>query len=203
MAKKKSIQQTYRNDEVEVQVTEDEQAYFYAMKDGEEVGYCLTIQVVDLKTKDCLNEYFIQLPVGANMGAYHQFIKKFLTQPKFREEYRNDDKEKGWEGVISLEVDDKGVDQRCERQIQRLNGSKNLHFKDFMNLKTFGRDKVSSMKREKLVEELSSSDVSLVEQELDGEKQQVAALRWIYRGLNPKLAIRKVLTDLEIANNMR
>ena len=203
MAKKKSIKQTYRNDLVEVRVKEDEQAYFYAMKDGEEVGYCLNIQVIDLTTKDCLNEYFVQLSVGANMGAYHQFMKKFLTQPKFREDYRNDGKKAGWEGVISLEVDDKGVDQRCERQIQRLNGAKNLHFKDFMGLKTFGRDKVSSMKREVLIEKLSTSDIALVEQELDNEKQQITALRWIYRGLNPKLAIRKVLTDLEIANNMR
>lgn len=203
MAKKESMNRDYSGDGVVVQVREDENAYLYAMKEGGEVGHCLAIRVLDQQTKVCLNEYWAELSSGGNMGSYHQFMKKFLKNPEFRESYRTDEKEEGWQGVISFEVEGKGIDRRCEQQIHRLNGMKSPHFKDLMNLKTFGRDKVSSMKRTTLVEQLKESDVDLIEQELDDEKQQLTALRWLYRGLMPQLAIRKVLTDLEIANHMR
>lgn len=201
MVKYEYLKGEYQNETVKVQIEEDEDAYLYAMKSGEEVGRCLSINVFDRTTKACLNTYWAELSIGGNMGTCHQFIKKFLNDPEFRESYRTDDKEAGWQGVISLEVEGKGIDQRCERQIERLNHMKEPKFKDFMGLKTFGRDKVSSMKRDVLLQVLVESDVDLICEKLEEEKQQTTAFRWVYRGLMPQLAIRKVLTDLEVAKN--
>lgn len=201
--KKDVIGQDYKGEDIIVRVREDEDAYFYAFKDGDEVGYCLKIRVLDKQTKKCLNQYWAELPVGANMGSYHQFMKKFLKDPEFREVYRVDEKEVGWNGIITFEEESSGIDKRCKERIDRLNQLKAPGFKDFMHLKTFGRDKVSSMKREALVEVLSEPQVVAIEEALTGEKNRLTAFRWVVRGLKPELAIRKVLTDIEVGNNIQ
>lgn len=72
-----------------------------------------------------------------------------------------------------------------------------------MNLKTYGMDKYSRMKIDKLQELLKEKDIELAKIAFDDDKLILSTLRWCCRGLLIDDAIRKVKTDLEIANNIK
>lgn len=77
-----------------------------------------------------------------------------------------------------------------------------LCFRDFANLKVGGRDQFTPLRLEQLRQQVSDSRI--VEAALDHDKSAVAScLRWILRGLPLEKAIRKVRTDLEIAEQAR
>lgn len=81
-------------------------------------------------------------------------------------------------------------------------GNKNK-FSDYAKLKTFGRDKYSSIKLEKLKEKINPKTIKKVEGLNFDEKKQAVIYRWIMRGLPENMAIHKVKVDLEISNNVR
>jgi ribonuclease HI len=102
--------------------------------------------------------------------------------------------------------------------IQKLNNlAEKASFKDFSALKVGGMDQYSRSNPEALqgllpnFDELSTafmqrskSDKNSQDMpEIDRTKLVINALRWTARGLNPELAIRKVLVDLEVTNNIR
>lgn len=102
--------------------------------------------------------------------------------------------------------------------IQKLNNlAEKASFKDFSALKVGGMDQYSRSNPEALqgllpnFDELSAafmqrskSDKNSQDMpEIDRTKLVINALRWTARGLNPELAIRKVLVDLEVTNNIR
>lgn len=77
-----------------------------------------------------------------------------------------------------------------------------LTFRDFANLKVGGRDRYTPLR----LGELKSlvSDSHIVDAALDHDEKAVAScLRWILRGLPIDKAVRKVRTDLEIAEQAR
>lgn len=55
-----------------------------------------------------------------------------------------------------------------------------------------------------MLEEMNSKhpDISMPEK-LDDQKTQSIWMRWVLRGLLPDVALRKVLTDLEISSNVK
>ncbi len=76
-----------------------------------------------------------------------------------------------------------------------------LRFRDFTRLKVGGRDKFSNVRLKRLKEMVP--DHIEVEAVLEDEKDVASCLRWILRGLPLHKAIRKVKTDLEVAENAK
>ena len=94
----------------------------------------------------------------------------------------------------------------CKEAIERFYKSKGKKsFRDYLNLKTFGIDKFSRMKLDKLtgLVDNNNNNIDKAQQELGDEKLVLNVLRWNCRGLRIDDAIRKVKTDLEVAKNMR
>jgi hypothetical protein len=79
-----------------------------------------------------------------------------------------------------------------------------LKFKDFVDLKTYGRDTYSSQKLDKLKGQIPVDVQQFIIKEFkDDETSQTKVMRWILRGLQPDKAIRKVKVDNEVADNAR
>jgi hypothetical protein len=77
-----------------------------------------------------------------------------------------------------------------------------LRFRDFANLKVGGRDHFTPLRLAELRRLVTDSQI--VDAALDHDESAVAScLRWILRGLPIEKAIRKVRTDLEIAEQAR
>lgn len=77
-----------------------------------------------------------------------------------------------------------------------------LRFRDFANLKVGGRDRFTPLRLADLRTLVPESYV--VDAALDQDERAVAScLRWILRGLPLEKALRKVRTDLEIAEQAR
>ena len=202
----KYVYQVHTQGDIQIQFKEDEQAALYALKDQEEYFLCVRILVhsveKDGKKKALIGEYFKEFQNKVTSVPYHNFVKKFLEDPDYRKQYHVDGKE--WEGQLQF-TSEKGVNKRCQQQIESLNKRKleKLKFKDFANLKTFGMDSFSRMKYEKLAEIIEEPHLQTVEQSFEDEKQRLTAMRWLGRGLKVEHAVRKVKTDLEIQANMR
>jgi len=128
----------------------------------------------------------------------YRFIDKFAQDHNYREQYRI-----GGE-PISAEIPktDILINPQCASAIQRINGSNpsKLKFRDFARLKTYGRDKVSSMKMDVLRDIVSEKELEQITEAVRGE-DVVAVLRWIKRGLRLDHAIHKANVDREIADN--
>ncbi|MCU7667617.1 hypothetical protein [Bacillus thuringiensis] len=199
------VEQKYKKDSIQVQFKEDEDAAFYALKDRVPYFLCVQVLVHELDEngkKKFLGRYFREFQEKVSSVSYNKFIQKFLEDPKYREQYHSDGGK--WSGTIPFKTE-KGVNQKCESQIKRLNKTDagKLKFKDFTSLKTFGLDGFSRAKYEKLAELVEDKDVKMIEQTFSDEKLVVNALRWTARGLAVGHAVRKVKTDLEVQQNMK
>ena len=200
------IKQKYSNNDYIITIEEDEQAYFYAMKDREPLYCALIIKCHKNLGKNKKGEY---------LGYYHKtwdnevppnainsFIKDILEKPDFRKDYLGDGE--GFNDVISYS-NENGVNKKCQQSIDNFYSKKlsKRAFKDYMNLKTYGMDKYSRMKMDKLQELLKEKDIELAKTAFDDDKLILSTLRWRCRGLLIDDAIRKVKTDLEVANNIK
>lgn len=132
-----------------------------------------------------------------NTVHFHSFIKKFLENPNYREQFAWIG---SWDGVISFPPSEE-VHPECKKQITYINQSDSLRFKDFLNLKTFGLDKYSSMKMEKLESIIPVDQQTIIKSHFQNNRHILMAYRWMARGLKTEQAIRKVKTDLEIKQN--
>lgn len=200
------IKQKYFNDNYVITVEEDEQAYFYALKDRESIGCALIIKVHKNlgknKKGDYLGYYYKIWEQETSSNAINSFIKDILEKPEFRKDYLSEGE--GFDSVISYTTEN-GVNKKCQQAIERFYSQKSSKrgFKDFINLKTYGLDKFSRMKLDKIEGILRAKDIELAKSAFDDEKLVLSTLRWCCRGLLIEDAIRKVKTDLEVANNMR
>ena len=96
------------------------------------------------------------------------------------------------------------VHTTCASSILQFSMSGKTRFKDYISLKTGGRDKWSSTGKAKLLNSIKANDggvIDTVKAHLNDEKDCCSALRWYKRGLPLKHAIRKVLVDKEISFN--
>lgn len=190
-----NIDQTYQQGDITVKFRENEAAALYALKDRE--PYFLCVDILVHKEKTMIARYAYEFEKEVTALSYASFVKKFLENPDFRIPLIVEGK---WNGIIPYQTES-GVNQKCEQYILRLNQKRNLKFKDFANLKTFGRDSFSNKKKENLLSYVSKDALQSIEEHFEDEKQIVTCLRWIGRGLILQHAIRKVKTDLEIQQN--
>ncbi len=200
------VQQTYKENDIRVRFIEDENAAFYALKDGNEYYLCVRILIHKMdgegKVKNHIGTYFKEFKSSVTSVLYNQFVKDFLEDPEYREKYHVEGEK--WEDIISFTTK-RGVNKKCQVQIERLNkrNTKSLKFKDFIKLRTYGMDGYSRLKYDHLAVEVSVFDLNLIEQTFEKEKDILTALRWTGRGLKVEHAIRKVKTDLEIQANIK
>lgn len=186
----------FTENNVEVFFKEDETAFFYAMKDNEHVAGA--VRVVVKRAGDVIAVYHRRFETLSTQH-YDRFVRKFLEDPEYRSSFATEGE---WTERIAF-THESGVNKNCLRAITRVNALKNPKFKDFASLKTYGRDQFSSLKREGIESHVSMAVIEQVENELDSPQLVLNALRWVARGLEPRHAIRKIKTDMEIRQNMR
>lgn len=77
-----------------------------------------------------------------------------------------------------------------------------LRFRDFARLRS-GRDRFSAMRLPELQATVgpSAETLAALAAEFPAQADQAKVLRWMARGLSPDKAMRKVATDIEIAQN--
>lgn len=200
------IKHKYSNNDYIITIEEDEQAYFYAMKDREPL-YCALIikchkNLGKNKKGEYLGYYHKTWSKEVSSNSINSFIKNILENPDFRKEYLSEGE--GFNGVISYS-NENGVNKKCQEAIKNFYNKKSSKrvFKDYLNLKTYGIDKFSRMKIDKLEGLLTEKDIKLAKLAFDDEKLVSSTLKWCCRGLLIDDAIRKVKTDLEVANNIK
>lgn len=191
--------QTFTQDAIKVTFRENDSAALYALKDGDDYFLCVDI-IISHGGKN-ISQYFKEFDKPVTSNHYSAFVKKFLENRTYRQAFLEEG-ELPWEGVIPFQTND-GVNKKCRQVIEQLNNKKKPKFTDFVRLKTYGSDSFSRMKIEKLKDYISESSLQLIEAELEDGKIQLNAIRWVARGLQTNLAIRKVKTDQEVRQNMR
>lgn len=132
-----------------------------------------------------------------SMIHFQGFIKKFLQDVEYRQQFLVYGK---WNEKIPL-PDTADVHPECKKQIEYINSSEVLRFKDFANLKTYGIDKYSKAKLEELEAIIPLDQQDAIKKVFKDKKYILAALRWVARGLKAEHAIRKVKPDIEIRAN--
>lgn len=194
----------FKNNKVKIKFEDDVDAYFYALKDREEINGAIKVIITDISKENsnhiCTYYKTWNAKEKLNTLTYSKFIKSFLEDLNFRNDlYYNGIP---WNDTIKFS-DSNGVNSKCAATIERLNKSKKLQFKDFASLKSYGFDKFSKMKYTNLVEIISSESLRLIENAFQEEELITKALKWTARGLKPELSIRKIKTDLEITKNSK
>lgn len=97
------------------------------------------------------------------------------------------------------------INDDCRKTIETLNALEKAKFSDFTGLKTFGIDPYSKMGEGDLricIEQRFSKDTyAWVDKVLAcaDNYYKLSALKWIARGLNPDLALKKVSVDKELS----
>ena len=208
MGKKEGyLTQTYADSSYKVIFKEDEDAYFYAFEDGDDV-YCPLDIVVYEKRESTerlveLSRYYNQWDNEVSRNTVNSFIKNFLENPEYRTEYFKEGEH--FEGIIKY-ASKNGINKKCEEAIKKFNKKPKdkRKFIDYAGLKTYGIDKFSRIKLSEIELIISTEDINKVK-EYFGEDDTLVlkSLRWVCRGLSAEDAIRKIKSDLEIANNIK
>lgn len=94
------------------------------------------------------------------------------------------------------------INPKCARKIKDFYNQSDHNFKSYMNLKTFGMDYWSSRSLDDLKKEFPD-EYKTASKYIESEKDIASVLRWKGRGLDLYDCIKKVLTDIEIRNNIR
>lgn len=191
----------FKNDDISVIINECADIVIKHLKYHEDIKAFK----FEVSRNDCLTEiYYIEIE-NNNLNKFNSVVKKFLEDPSYRKNLF-----RGYAGVTGEILEDwvvpynyNGVNLECVEQIKRINNAeiKKLKFKDFAELKTFGKDKFSNIKLKDIEPFLKEDDILMVQSDLKEEKLVLSALRWVARGLNVNCAIRKVKVDFEILNN--
>ena len=172
-----------------------EDAYLRAFKDGN--IYALILFVTAKKDGEVVATYE-KTWENASGSTAEQFVAKFCQDAKCRAKCQTS----GEPINDVLEKPDVLVNPACAKKIAWLNSkpSSKLRFRDFAELKTYGRDKVSGMKWEALKDLLPADQLEKLTVQI-GQERTLQVLRWVKRGLNPDHAVHKVRVDMEIAQN--
>ncbi len=197
----------YAPDGTEIQFRPwDGDDYLYAFykggdpNDPDKDKFCLNVYTISPDKKE--STYYAALG-GCTESIWVQFQDKFLAHPKFRKKYLIDGE--GWDGEVVREKTD--IHPKCASAIARLEKTKEskLNFRMFAALRTFGFDSFSRKKAPELEKFLGEDKVAQIksDERMKEPSLYASALKWCARGLSPNHAIRKVLTDAEVAQNAR
>lgn len=173
--------------------------YLYAMKDGMNPGLIMFIHVADAEGT-VVAEYERLWENRFNSAHIRAFMDKFLRDSEYRKRFQTSGSHVSAEQPKSDEL----VNPQCAKAIQRINNAVpgKLRFRDFAALKTYGRDKVSSMKMDALKDVVTGEELEKIQGSVC-EEDIITTLRWIKRGLLVNHAIHKVKVDREITNNAK
>jgi hypothetical protein len=157
----------------------------------DEVDFCASTETIDVNfTVKVIN--------------FDKFTEKLSLFLPFHKEFLLSLNEKSFESEKEIIFPEKNKSQKkvISNQIQKFvaRGDKNK-FKDYLLLKTHGRDQFSSMRLKALEEKLDEKSILEIKKENFDDKQKAVAYRWILRGLPLDMAIRKVNVDTEVAKN--
>lgn len=161
----------------------------------------------------CPDEYDIQIiteTLNINFTAYTNDIEKLTDKLAAYLPYNKefllslDSKVFNEENEIIFPKKSKDQEKHIENKIKKFaaRGKKN-NFKDYLNLKSGGKDKYSSMKLEMLKSLVDIKSINEISNINFDEKYQAVAYRWVLRGLPVDMAIHKVKVDLEVMSNIR
>lgn len=95
---------------------------------------------------------------------------------------------------------ERGIKEPCARAIRDFYASEKK-FSDYLDLKSFGQDKFSRIRKGDIEELCEKETVGTVLQYLPDREDTWKALRWYLRGLALEDAIRKVLVDSSVTDN--
>lgn len=176
----------------------DESAYIHAMQNQIPCGFILFVDGYD-ERHVCVAHYERIWDKRPNPTHFENFVQKFLKEGDYRESYRV-------RGIkiteVLSEMPKSDIDPRTMKTIQRINFAPphTLSFRDFMGLKTYGRDSVSRLKESDLLHIVNEAELAEIKEQVPPEKV-VQVLRWIKRGLKYEHAIHKVHCDMEVEKN--
>lgn len=202
--KKKWFKEIYENERYKIVFEEDDDAIFYALKDGNTAYFAININVYEKTNSEekSISNYFVSWDKEVSKIVVNTFIRKFLEDNLFRETYFR----YGEKVVFNIDYTDiDGINKECKKEIKRFNNipADKRKFKDYGDIKTHGIDVFSRMKLESLMERLEEVEIKAILTAFEEEKNVLNALKWCCRGLSYNDAIKKVRVDLEIAKNVR
>jgi len=96
---------------------------------------------------------------------------------------------------------------RCQESINKINALENPKFGDFINVKSFGADKYSRLKSDRLKEIIETrfgtkAVLWITDTVGDAESEYgKEVMKWVARGIMPDRALKKVSVDKELASN--
>lgn len=129
---------------------------------------------------------------------YENFVKKFMRDSSYREEYLQ-------EGYTPWSEQDIPEDVLCTpsvHAIELLNSEEHVSFQQLAKLRWFGDDKHKGLSYEQLADLVSPEDLLYVRTHCPEDKA-LSALTWIVRGLKLEHALSRVKVELEIEKNKR
>lgn len=92
----------------------------------------------------------------------------------------------------------KGIQEACETSIRDFYSKAGHKFKDYLGIKSFGKDKYSEMFIEQLQSLISKEAAEVIMKDVKHTVDYASAMRWCLRGLRPQDASKKVNADREI-----
>lgn len=178
----------------------DDSAYVHAIQNQIPCGLILYIDAIN-PNQICVAHYERIWEERPNPVHLENFIQKFSKEGDYRDSYRVN----GMKIIEDFQIGKQDmIDPRTYKAIQRINFAPphTLAFRDFANLKTYGKDSISKMRMEELQGEVTQAELAEIKGQVPPE-MVLLVLRWIKRGLRLDHAIHKVKCDLEISQNAK
>lgn len=174
--------------------------YLDMIIDHEDFSMIAYVYVSDTDTGEEIATYkrFWSEEEDVNASTGQIFVDTFLNDAKYRKNFLVHGENVEVVRPPSREL----IHPKCAEAIARINNKnpKKLKFADFMNLRTYGKDKVSFMKANELEDAIPANLLADLRKSTD-EEYVLKVLRWYKRGLKIEHAMRKVQTDIEISRN--
>lgn len=104
-------------------------------------------------------------------------------------------KEKGLLGV------GEGTNEKCKKAISKFKMKCNPRFRDFVELKSYGQDRYSRLKEDKLKKILGEDVCMEIRRKVNAQEGYIPALKWAARGLSAEDAAHKANVDLDVSKN--
>ena len=191
------VYQRYATKELVVKIKEDKEFYREKRKEGKEVFCALTFVIKEPRVEEIIAKYSYVFEKEVEVNDINAFIKKFLEDPKFRNDNALLVEGKECSEVFNF-TNSEGTNIQCYNQIIKLNHQKDVSKQDLMVLRTNGIDKYSVMNLELIEEFIDTSVMKYFNKELKNKVNVLKACRWFMRGLKKELCVKKIKVDLEM-----
>ena len=191
------VYQRYATKELVVKIKEDKEFYREKRKEGKEVFCALTFVIKEPRVEEIIAKYSYVFEKEVEVNDINAFIKKFLEDPKFRNDNALLVEGKECSEVFNF-TNSEGTNIECYNQIIKLNHQKDVSKQDLMVLRTNGIDKYSVMNLELIEEFIDTSVMKYFNKELKNKVNVLKACRWFMRGLKQELCVKNIKVDLEM-----